>query len=348
MKKFLLALCVCLAAVTLVTSAFAEEIWDFHLRGHTEGLALGDIPPPGFYFINEIYVAPGFKLYDAQSHANSNVKLFAYIDIPILLWVPGCKFLGADYAAGIEEPFDYTNLRIQTVHGSSATGKLNTFQGGSQWGAYNTVLLPGMLSWKLPYDFHVMAGFEVGLNDGSTSPGNRVRGFDPVTGQKFAYRYQPDGGIYAESSNDTYVFAPLAAVSWLHGPWNFTIFMEYDISTKDTDTNYQSADEFAADYTLTYTWNKWTFGIGAAQENQVGSDKFVVPTSMGGDGLYHSQPGTKVSNYSMGPLLGYNFGPCSVMFMYNWALSTTNDVGGQWFNFRLVVPLGNPFPVGGK
>ena len=200
-----------------------------------------------------------------------------------------------------------------------------------------------------------MAGMEIGLNDGSTSPGNRVIGTDPSTGQKFAYRNQADNGIYVESSNDTWVFAPLAVVSWLHGPWNVTAFFEYAISTKDTDTNYQSADLFAADYTIAYTCGKWTFGIGAEQENQIGNDKFVLPTgttrvlSPGvvevGNGRYQSQPGTATANYTLGPLLGYNFGPCSLTFIYNFALATKNDVGGDWCELRLLVPLGNPYPL---
>ena len=60
-----------------------------------------------------------------------------------------------------------------------------------------------------------------------------------------------------------------------------------------------------------------------------------------GDGTgYHSQPNTRTMNYSMGPLIGYNFGPCSLMFIYNFPLKTENDVGGEWCNLRLVIPLG--------
>ena len=57
-------------------------------------------------------------------------------------------------------------------------------------------------------------------------------------------------------------------------------------------------------------------------------------------------PGSRVTNYGMGPILGYNFGPCSLMLMYNWDLLTKNDVGGENFNARLVVPLGNLCPFG--
>ena len=114
MKKFLLALAVSMAVVMLVAPAFATELWDPHLRGVDEGLAAGALPPPGVYFINDFYLAPNYFIYGNDGHVKANEKLFAYVDVPILLWVPGCKFLGADYAMAIAQPFDYTNLRMQT------------------------------------------------------------------------------------------------------------------------------------------------------------------------------------------------------------------------------------------
>jgi hypothetical protein len=45
----------------------------------------------------------------------------------------------------------------------------------------------------------------------------------------------------------------------------------------------------------------------------------------------------------MGPIVGYNFGPCSLMFTYNFALYSQDQFGGDWCMLRLVVPLGNPF-----
>jgi len=352
MKKLLLALCLVMAVVTVVTPAFAEELWDFHLRGVNEGLAAGAVPPAGFYFINDFYWAPSYKLYGAtvngsynSSVANSNIKLAGYVDVPVLLWSSGINLCGASYAAAILQPFDFTNLRVNTTEFTNTlTQGFNSWESGNQWGAYNTTIVPVILSWKL-CDFRVKGALEFGLNDGTTSPGNSLAGgpaagnpFYQIGGAKLAGR---DGNIYAWSSNDNWQITPNVGISWLHAGWNISADLYYTWYTKDTDTNYQNGDEFSADYTITYTCGKWTFGLGSAQQNQIQNDKFNA-----GDGFgYISQPNTKAANYEMGPIIGYNFGPCSLMFTYNFALETQNEVGGDWCNLRLVVPLGNPCPI---
>jgi hypothetical protein len=326
MKKLLLAMCLCMAVVMVVAPAYAEELWDYHLRGVDEGLAAGALPPQGFYFIHDSYFAPTYHGFDDKGHSQTTTQLFGYVDVPILVWATGLKFLCADYAVALAQPFDYTNLRLQNQGGATGVPGLNQWNGGSQFGAFNTILVPVILGWKLPCDFRVKFAFAVGFDDATTSPANRV------TGQ----RYQPDGGIYAEAGNGYYTFTPTIGLSWLHGGWNISADINYTIATKDTTTDYQSADELAIDYTISYTWKKWTFGLGAFQENQTGADKqYGSPV-----------PGSRVTNYGLGPLLGYNFGPCSLMIMYNWDVMTKNDVGGEWFNARLIVPLGNLCPLG--
>jgi len=326
MKKLLLAMCVCMAAVMVVAPAYAIELWDWHLRGTDEGLAAGALPPQGFYFVNNSVFVPTYHAFDDLGHAETNVHLNAYVDIPVLLWSTGLKFLCADYAVAIAQPFDYTNLRIQTGGPTVGVPGLNTYEGGAQFGAYNTILVPIILSWKLPYDFRIKGAFAVSFDDGTTSPENRVKG----------QRFQPDGGIYAESSNGYYAFVPEFGISWLHAGWNISADFLYSIATKDNTTDYQSADEIMIDYTISYTWKRWTFGVGAAQENQIAADKI--------SGV--SVPNSRVSLYTLGPILGYNFGPCSLMLTYGWDLMTKNDVGGEAFNARLVIPLGNLCPLG--
>jgi len=349
MKKFLMVLCLSLVAVMMVTPASAEELWDYHLRGVDEGLAAGALPPAGFYFINDMYFAPSFKLYGAtdpdgiykSSEANSNIKLAGYIDVPILLWSSGCKFLGGDYGAAIAQPIAFTALRVNTGP-NEALGGANAWETGNQWGAYNTIIIPAILSWKL-CDFRIKGAMQFGLNDGTTSPGDSVAADpnNPAFHIGSAKLGGKDGNIYAWSSNDSYQFTPNLGISWLHAGWNVSADFFYTWYTKDSDTEYQNGDQFSADYTISYTCGKWTFGLGAEQQNQVQNDQFDA-----GDGFgYRSQPNTKASNYTMGPLVGYNFGPCSLMFMYNFALETNNELGGDWFNLRLVVPLGNPYPI---
>jgi len=314
MKKLLLALFVVAAAAMIVVPAYATELWDPHLRGVNEGLAAGALPPPGLYFVNNSYFAPSYKGFGAQfgavsGHSNPDVKLFAYVDVPVLLWVPGWKFLGADYAMAIAEPFDYTNLRV----GNAAAG----YASGAQWGMFNTILIPYELSWKLPCDWFIKTGLGIALNDGSNNPAT----LDTLKGGAF--------DTFAASSNGYYWFEPTLGVSWLHNGWNVSADFHYSFPLKDSGTSYQSGQQMAIDYTVTKTCGKWTFGVGAAEETQTTSD---------------SSHGTTISDskanaWTLGPIVGYNFGPCSVQFIYNFPLYTNNDVGGEWFDVRFVIPL---------
>ena len=43
--------------------------------------------------------------------------------------------------------------------------------------------------------------------------------------------------------------------------------------------------------------------------------------------------------WTAGPIVGYNFGPCSLMFIYNFQIYGTNDPVGSFCNVRLVIPL---------
>ncbi|MGC8490981.1 MAG: SphA family protein [Syntrophobacteraceae bacterium] len=325
MKKFIMGVCVCLAILTLVSSAFAEELYDWHLRGINTGLANGALPPPGAYFINNFYFQGTWKLYGNNDEANPAVRLNGYVDVPVLLWNPGISpVLGADYACALVQPFSQSTLRI---------GDLS----GSQWGAYNTILVPFILSWEIPCHLHVAASFGIGFNDGTTSPGNSLAATTKV------YRpdmlMSPDGkNVYGWASNDNYTFTPSIGISWLYEGWNLSAEFDYTFWTKDTDCDYQNGDQFAADYTATYTCGKWTFGAVGEQENQLYNDKGHLVQN----GPYGKIPNSCQVNYAAGPYIGYNFGPCSLSFSYFFAIMTKNDLGGDWALLRLVIPLGNP------
>jgi hypothetical protein len=317
MKKFIFALFVVAAAAMVVAPAYATELWDPHLRGLNEGLAAGAIPPPGVYFINNSYFAPSYHSYGnlagnytaPSGHSNKDVKLFAYVDVPVLMWVPGCKFLGADYAMAIAQPFDYTNLR----EGNGTSG----YKSGAQWGLYNTILIPYELSWKLPCDFYIKQGLGIMLNDGTNSP---------ATADTLA---SGPNDAFAEASNGYYTFEPTLGLSWLHNGWNVSVDFHYAFNLKDSGTNYTSGQQLAIDYTITKTIGKWTFGVGAGEETQTTCDSY------NGNSISDS----KANAWTMGPIIGYNFGPCSVQFIYNFPLYTNNNVGGEWFDVRFVIPL---------
>lgn len=341
MKKVILGVCVCLAVLSLVSSAFSEELWDWHLRGADEGLAYGALPPPGLYFINDFYWPGDTKVYNNAGQA-TNVKLSTYVDVPILLWNPGmCPILGAIYGCGIAQPFSNTTIRVdngvETVSGQT----VHLMNSGTQWGAYNTILIPFILSWEVPWDLHVSASLSVGLNDGTTSCGNSLASITKVYAQKGADpNIASNGNVYAWSSNDSYTFNPAIGISWLHNGWNLSAEYIYTFWTKDTDCDIQNGDQFYQEYTATYTCGKWTLGLGAEGTNQVFNDK--GNTLVNGNLIYGKIPDSCAINYTAGPIVGYNFGPCSLMLVYNFAIMARNDVGSDFAMLRLVVPLGDP------
>jgi hypothetical protein len=328
MKKCFMAVCVCLAIFTMVGSAFAEELWDWHLRGADEGLAYGAVPPPGLYFINDFFWTGNWNQYDNAGN-HTGAKINGYVDVPILLWNPGlCPILGATYAAAIAQPFDSSTLRGPFGDAS-----------GTQWGVYQTILVPFILSWEIPCNLHVAASFSVGLNDGTTNPGDSVAADpnSPLYRQYGAQVVGKNGQLYAWSASNNYTFTPAIGISWLFEGWNLSAEYQYTFWTKDSDCQIQNGDQLYQEYTATYTCGKWTFGLGAEGTNQVYNDKGYIGN------VYQKIPGTMAVNWTAGPILGYNFGPCSLLFTYNFAIETKSDVGGDWAMMRLVIPLGNPY-----
>ncbi|OIQ97120.1 hypothetical protein GALL_208190 [mine drainage metagenome] len=308
--------CVALAALGVAIaagSASAEELWDPHLRGVDEGLAAGALPPPGVYGVLDNYWA-GYSGYNSSGH-KTDLHLDALIEIPIILWNPGIKVLGADYAMAIAQAGDYTNARV----GSTALG-------AGHWGTFNTILVPGILSWSLEHDLHVKTGLTIYANDASSSAANPPSGGGLGAGNGF-WSVQPDFGI-----------------SWLHDGWNLSADMHYTYNFADSgwkqaaggpSYTYTSGQEITGDYTVTKTIGKWTAGVGAFSLNQI-TDDSGYGAVLNGCGKSN---GCKAVSYGAGPILGYQFGGVSIMGQYSHNIYTENDVAGEMFNVRLVAPF---------
>jgi hypothetical protein len=301
MKKSIIAATV-LAGLLSAGCAGAEELWDPYLRGVNEGTPAGALPPPGVYGIMNNYWL-GYSLYDSSGHKTAT-HLDGLVEVPIVMWQTGLKVLGADYAVAAAQPFDYTNLRKANTSSLSNNG---------HWGTFNTILVPGMLSWSLPNDFHVKTGLSVYLPDASSSPGH------------------PPSGGGAPSGNGYWTLQPDLGVSWLHDGWNLSIDSHYAYNFEDSSTHYTSGQELAIDYTASKTIGKWTFGLGAHQENQLTDD------SGSGAASCATKHGCRAENYGAGPLLGYQFDSgLGITAEYNHNIFARNDFAGEIFNVRLV------------
>jgi hypothetical protein len=301
-------------SIVTATAAKAEELWDPYLRGVFEGVPAGALPPPGVYGELDNYWT-SYSMYgqpfgrEQGYGAGSKVPgthLSALVEVPAVLWVPGIKILGGDYGAVIAQPFDYTSFQpFQHAFGG----------GGGNMGIYNTILVPGMLSWSLPHHIYARVGLTVLFDDASTTMADLNKG--KLT----------NGG--APSGNGYTTMQPDLGFSWLSNGWNVSVGTHYAVPVTSDHYNgnsYHSAAEFAADYTVTKTIGKWTLGVGGEQENQFGKDTFNgAPV-----------PQSQTSNYAVGPIVGYEFaGGVGVTAYWNHSFATRNDVAGDFFNVRL-------------
>ena len=299
----LLSTAILVGAVVLAGQASAEELWDPHLRGVNEGLAAGALPPPGVYGVLNNYWA-SYTLRDQNGKSISGTGLSALVEVPVVLWSTGLKVLGADYAVAIAQPFDFTSFAPQ---GS----------GSGNWGTFNTILIPGQLAWTFG-DFHVKAGLSIYLDDASSTMADIING------------HKLNGGL--PSGNGYTTIQPDLGLSWLSNGWNVSADLHLALPVDATTAHnysYQSGDEFAADYTVSKTIDKWTFGLGLHQENQLNAD------TLNG----HTVANSTVTNFGIGPLIGYQFNGISVLAEWNHNIYAENDVAGDFFNVRFVVPF---------
>ena len=283
--------------------ARASELWNPYLRGVNEGLAAGATPPPGVYGVLDNYwTDTTVKNNSGKNIPGATANIL--VEVPIVLWVPGIKILGASYSLGIAQPFDYTSAPGVSGH-----------IGSGNWGTFNTVLIPGQLAWTLPYDYFVKTGLELYLPDASSTMPDLLNG-------KLNNGGLPSGNGYFAVQQDL-------GLSWLSDGWNISADMhlaEPVTADKTTGYNYMSGDQFSADYTLAKTIGAWTFGVGAHQMNQITVD------TLNGVRLTHHME----ESYGAGPMVGYQFGGINILASWDQNIYTKNDVAGTIVNVRLI------------
>src|SRR5579864_3778404 len=147
-----------LASVAWAGQAYALEpgTADPQEPGVTIGLPLGALPPPGFYFSNNVNYVDG-SLRDGNGNVTTgvHVNITAWVDIPALLWSSPFHILGAQWGVAVVQP---------VVTTAATTNGFTT----NKTGLDNTLINPAVLSWHLPGGFFVSTGIPIGLPDGDT------------------------------------------------------------------------------------------------------------------------------------------------------------------------------------
>lgn len=308
-----LAVLAVLAVLNLPGAAWALEpgTVDPHLPGVTEGIPVAALPPPGVYFSNDLaYIDASFQDGSGRpvSTPAGGINVVAWVNVPLLLWSSPWHILGAQYGAFIAQPL--VNLQVH----SFISG--NNFRTGF----YNTIINPVILSWHVAPKLFLGANMPIYFRDGAWSR---------------------DAAI--NIANHTWTFGPSAAISYLDGDFMATANLEFDIQTENKDfapgLRYQSGNIMTVDYTVQRSFGKWTGGIVGFWIYQVEDDKLngsATPANFAGLG---NSTGNRFEAFSIGPLLGYNFGRVAVNFRYTRDIYAKNGPQGDIFWFRFALPL---------
>src|SRR5690242_18759432 len=85
--------------------AVAVENWVPYTDGISIGLPAGALPPPGWYFQNTTFYG------DLRGHDNNGdyngYNVNAVVNVPVLVWSPDIKLLGAQYTIALAQPADF-------------------------------------------------------------------------------------------------------------------------------------------------------------------------------------------------------------------------------------------------
>lgn len=321
-KKVLLAT-VALSSLMVARAACAMELWDPATTGMSVGIPAGMLPPQGVYFVDDNFYGTTDS-YDNSGNKVPNTKLYAYINVPVLIWSPGVKVLGATYAVAIAQPFDFTSSAAAPDSDGLNPGR----NGGGNLGLYNTVINPIMLSWNLMPLF-VSTSLSVYLPTATNTKLEMFQG-------KFH-----NGGF--PSGNSFWTIQPNLGLTYLF-PDGFSASVNMQLAFPITATNgsiegmsyhYKSGVMLMNDYTISKAINqKWSAGIGGWTWNQLSHDStsgtFPGATSSGLN-----------ASYGVTEFVGYQFqGGLKLQGLLSEGLAAKNDQGGGYsFNVRFSLPL---------
>ncbi|MER2266131.1 SphA family protein [Methylobacterium oxalidis] len=293
-----------LAVAGHTTEASAAESIFPFLPGVTVGVPIGALPPPGLYFAGYTNVW-NLEIKD-RTGRGTGIKVGDFNVGAQALWVPGVTVLGASYGAFVVQPFRRATV---DARGFSAA----TFE------PINTVISPINLSWNLQNGFFISAGLTIYLK-------NPV--YDPLSPLNVGRNY--------------FSFEPSLGLSYFNNGWNLSLHPVVEFNTENRANRYRSGTIFLMDYTATKQVGQWEFGAGGTVVEQLADDKIggvVVAAGPAGRGR-----GNRARSLTVGPVVGYDFGPINVKFYFLKDVYAENTAGGERFWFRINVPLATAAP----
>jgi len=268
--------------------AGAVELVTPYLPGNSVGAPAGASPPPGLYGVNTVDLLQG-PIVDNNGNNVPGVRVSVALEIPVLVYVPNFKVLGATYNVALIFPYAQQTVVVGGAGGTPSS----SFNSN---GIFNTIFVPVNLSWMVAPGLFVSTGLGIYVPDGTYAS-------NPVyNGNKFLGRAIAGTSI----ANNTWDFEPDIAVSYLADGWNITGKVLFDIQTTNPDTNYSSGAVFFFDYTIAHKFGKWEAGVGGTFIQQISND------SGGYIGQTFGPNGNEYQYIALGPVVSYDFGPVTL------------------------------------
>jgi hypothetical protein len=303
------AACFAVASFSNLLSDVAQSVENItpFLPGVTIGVPVGALPPPGLYF------ASANTVFDMNVKNNQGQNTGIHVLDPstneALLYVPDIpKIFGATYGA----------LIIQGIRApSTSIPREGTF---SNFGLVNTVISPLNLSWDLDKGFFASVG---------------------LTTYSPAFNYKVTA--IQNTSRNYATLEPSLGLSYLGDGWNLTVHPLFDFNFTNPANGYKSGVLFIMDYTALHKFGNFEAGAGGTLTAQVSNDTIhgkAVAAVPGGNGY-----GNRAQNFTLGPVVGYDFGTVALTAYYNRSVYARNVAAGNNFWFRFVVPLISTAPA---
>ncbi|MGO9943694.1 MAG: hypothetical protein ACLPIC_13130 [Rhodoblastus sp.] len=309
--------------------------------GERAGLDLASPLPEGVYFVDLLSVG-NFRGYnpgsvgDTMTNGNSSLNY----QVPIIAWSTPWTLLGARVqllaaAPMLEAGYNHINGAVGGVLGYVKPALLNATNGSGGYvhGMYNP-FVAGQLAWNLGNGWSVSA---------------LMGAYLPIS-----------GGDLGNAYNRTTLHEQLAIAYHMNG-WNFTANLMFgEILTQGScsvgapspvlglpNATCNNNDYFNYDLGLTHTFGKWEVGMvafGSTDFNVPGSNTNLAGPGSGFNGAaWTNYAGQAQSQFALGGLVGYNFGPvitqlivASDVYEHNYQAHETQ------VNVHLIVPLWAP------
>jgi hypothetical protein len=275
------------------SQALAKEGADQYPHGG-EGFMAGAVPPPGFYFLGYGIDYRGDRVGNKGDKTTlpggSSISIRADAVAARALYVSDFQVLGGNWGAHLIVPlFD-----VQVEAGSDSQRKT---------GLGDITFNPAIMSWHWK-DWHLATGLDINAPTGLY-----------------------EAGDLANIGANYWSFEPLAAVTYRNEDgWEASTKLMYNIKTKNTETNYQSGDEFHMDYALAKNFDNWSIGIGGYFVHQIQRDEI--------NGVEVADSIRKT--FAIGPQVQYRYQNMAFSAKWQNEVYSRNTFDGNRFNLKFI------------